>query len=268
MKAKLFLPLSIVTALGLLLSVESVFAEAIVARSYDIKNVSEVVVSGGGRVQITQGETESLRVEATQDVIDRVSVDLSGDKLTLGVKYSSKKSFSFFRLFYDHHDDNVLYVLQLKKLTYLGLSGASRATFSDWNGRNMDVHCSGAGEVNFANLKVDDLFIDLTGASNAHIQSVTANKAKFELSGAANVNIKKESQAKFLQVGASGASNFRGKLLTVAQADVGASGASNIELHTTELLKANASGASNIRYLGQPRLQSDASGASHVSSIN
>lgn len=267
MKAQTFLPLTILTAVALLLSIKSTYAEEMVARSYDIKNVSEVVVSGGGRIQIIQGETESLRVEATTDVIDRVSVDLSGNKLSLSVKGTSGKGFSLFDLF-SHHRDDALYILQLKQLTYLGLSGASRATLSNWNGKNMAINSSGAGEVNFANLKVDDLFVELTGASNAHLQSLTTTKLKFELSGAANVDIKSESQTKFLQVGASGASNFRGKLLTVAQADVGASGASNIELHATEFLKANASGASNIRYLGQPRLDSGASGASHVNSMN
>ncbi|GGY77204.1 DUF2807 domain-containing protein [Cellvibrio zantedeschiae] len=267
MKILRFSPFSILAFAVLLFSVEAAVADETLARSYDIKNVSEVVVGGGGRIRITQGDTETLRVEAEADVINRVSVDLSGNKLSLNVKRSSGKGFSLFD-FFSHQNDEVLYILQLKNLSYLGLSGASRATLSDWVGKNMAVNVSGAGEINFANLSVDDLFVELTGASNAHTQSLTANKIKFELSGAANANIKAQSQTKFLQVGASGASNFRGKLLTVTQADVGASGASNIELNVTEFLKANASGASNVRYLGQPKLQSDSSGASHVSSIN
>lgn len=268
MKTSSFSMVTGLMAFALFVSVESVHAEDIVAKAYDIKDVSELVVSGGGRVQIVQSDTESLRVEATQNVIDRVSVDLSGNKLTLSVKYSSKKGFSFFELFSNHHSDDVLYILQLKKLTYLGLSGASRATLSNWIGKNMAMNVSGAGEVTFSNLTLDDLFIELTGASNARVQSLVATKAKFQLSGAANAEFKSQGQTKFLQVDASGASNFWGKLLTVAQADVGASGASNIELHATEFLKANASGASNIRYLGQPKLQSDSSGASNIKSMN
>jgi len=266
MKTLTFLPISIFAAVALF-SIKSAYAEEMVAKSYDIKNVSEVVVSGGGRIQIVQGETESLRVEAAKDVIDRVSVDLSGNKLSLSVKRTSGKGFSLLNLF-SYRNDDALYILQIRQLNYLELSGASRATLSNWTGKNMAVKVSGAGEVNFANLKLDDLFVELTGASNAHIQSFAANKIKFELSGAANVDVKSASQTKFLQVGASGASNFRGKLVTVEQADIGASGASNIELHATEFLKANASGASNVHYLGQPKLQSDSSGASHINAIN
>jgi hypothetical protein len=267
MKVQLFPSLSVLAAMVLMFSMEAAHAEDMIAKAYDIKDVSELVVSGGGRVQILQGQTESLRVEATKDVMDRVRVDLSGGKLDLSVRHSAGKGFNFFDLF-KHRNDDVLYILQLKNINYLGLSGASRATIGNWVGGDMRVNVSGAGAANFTNLRVDDLFVELTGASNSQVQILAATKAKFELSGAANMEVKGASNTSFLKVGASGASNFKGKLLTAAQADIDASGASNIDLHATEFLKAGASGASNIRYLGQPKLDSNVSGASNVKPFN
>lgn len=258
--------MSKLTAIVMMTVVASVHADDRVAKSYDIKNVSEVIVNGGGRLELVQGDTETLRVEANKDVIERVVVDLSGEKLTLSIKNSSK-GFNFFHWF-DNNRDEATYILQLKKLTFLGVTGASNATLGNWHGKNLEVKASGAAEVTFANLAFDEFFMELSGASNARVQEFKIAKAKFELSGAANMDIKAAGQAKFLNVGASGASNFRGKLLSVAQADLNASGASNIELTATEFLKADASGASNIHYIGQPKLQSNASGASHVNSIS
>ncbi len=254
-----------ITLISLLMAAESTYAAETVARSYDIKNVSEVVVGDGGQIQITQGDSESLRVEAAADVIDKVKVDLSGNRLSLGIKRGSGNG-GLLNFFFNQ-SDKVHYILQVKSLKYLGLSGASHANLGNWKDKDMAVSVSGAGEANFASLSVEDLFVDLSGASNSNIQSVSAKKLKFELSGAANANIKGQSQATFLQVGCSGASNFRGKLLTVGQADANASGASNIEVNATEFLKAIASGASNVRYLGQPRLESNSSGASNINSI-
>jgi hypothetical protein len=255
-----------ITSIIIMMTIASVQANDLVAKSYDIENVSEVIVNGGGRLQLVQGETESLHVEANKDVIDRVVVDLSGEKLTLSIK-NSNKGFNFFHWF-DNNRDEATYILQLKKLKFLGVTGASHATLGSWRGKSLDVKASGAAEISFANIAFDELFIELSGASNARAQEFKVTKAKFELSGAANMDVKAAGQTKLLNVGASGASNFRGKLLTVAQADVNASGASNIELAVTEFLKADASGASNIRYIGQPKLQSNASGASHVNSIS
>lgn len=258
--------ISTLTAVVMTMTAASLQADDLVAKAYDINNVSEVIVNGGGRLQVVQGDTESLSVEANKEVMDRVVVDLSGDKLTLSVK-GSAKGFNFFHWF-DNNRDEATYILQLKKLEFLGVSGASHATLGSWSGKKLEVKASGAAEVTFNNLTLDDFFMELTGASNSRVQTFTVGKAKFELSGAANMDVKAAGQTKFLKVEASGASNFRGKLLSVVQADVDASGASNIELTATDFLKADASGASNIRYIGQPKLDSNASGASHVNAIN
>lgn len=255
------------TALAFSIIASDVYASDIVAKDYDIKNVNEVIVNGGGRLQLVQGDSETLRVEADKKIIDRVVVDLSDDKLTLSIRNGSGKDFNFFHWFDNNHEE-ATYILQLKNLHYLGVSGASHATLGSWRGKKLEVKGSGAAEITFANLTLEDFFIELTGASNARFQKLTADKVKVELSGAANLDVKAESQSKFLKVQASGASNFRGKPFTVTQADVDASGASNIDLNATEFLKASASGASNVRYLGQPKLQSNASGASHINSTN
>lgn len=267
MKTQLFAGLSALTAIALMLLVQAVQAEDLIAEAYDIKNVSELVVSGGGRVQIVQGPTETLRVEAVKEVMERVRVDLSGGKLDLSVKHSANKSFNLFDLFKQRNDD-VLYILQLKKLDYVGLSGASRASFGNWAGGNLTVNVSGAGVATFSNLKVNDLFIQLTGASNSQVQTLSATKVKLELSGAANMEVKAPGKTNVLIIDASGASNYHGKLLNAVQADIEASGASNIDIYATEFVQARASGASNIRYLGQPKLKSNATGASHIKAIS
>ncbi len=254
------------SALSIMLAAVSIHAAEIVAKSYDIKNVNEVVVTGGGRLELVQGDSESLRVEAEAEVMKRVVVDQSSSKLTLSVK-TIGKGFNLFHWF-DDNNDEVKYILQLKKLEYLGVSGASHATLGHWVGENIDVKASGAAEVTFNNLTLQDFVVELSGASNSRFQQLNTDKAKFKLSGAANLDVKATSQARFVKVDASGASNFRGKSLKAAQADVGASGASNIDVGATEFLKADASGASNIRYLGKPQLKSNASGASHIKAIN
>lgn len=217
-------------------------------------------------MQITQGDNESLRIEGKQETLNRVHVDQTGSKLTLTIK-NPVSGWNVFK-WLDGHNDEIHYILELKNLNRLDLAGACKATIGDWVGKNMAVYTSGASNAEFSKLNVDNFFMELSGAGNSHFQTFTANKAEFHLSGAANVNIKAASQAKFVQVDASGASNFRAKPLAVTQADIGASGASNIELQVSEFLKANASGASNIHYIGQPKLQSDSSGASHINSIN
>ncbi|RYY76884.1 MAG: hypothetical protein EOO52_05165 [Gammaproteobacteria bacterium] len=266
MKKQLVTPINICNVLLTTMLTFHAYAGEIVAKSYDISNVNEVIVHGGGRLEVVQSDSESLRVEADKEVIERVVIDQSGSKLTMSIK-NSGSGFNIFHWF-GNNQDEAKYVLRLKNLHYLGMYGASHATIGNWVGNELDVKASGASDITFANLKLQAFYVDLSGASNSRVQQLIVDKANFQLSGAANADVKAVSQAKQLKVGASGASNFRGKLLKVAQATVDASGASNIDVDATEFLDAEASGASNIHYLGQPQLKSNASGASHINKIN
>ncbi|MET0356007.1 MAG: DUF2807 domain-containing protein [Cellvibrio sp.] len=240
-------------------------ADEIVAKSYDIKNIDSVVVTGAGRMDLVQGDSESLRVEAEKEIMERVVVDQSGSKLTLSVK-NFGKGFSFFHWF-DNNNGEVKYILQVKNIKFIGASGASHVKTGNLTGKSLDLDASGASEIIFANLALEGFFVELSGASNLRFQQLNTEKAKFKLSGAANVDVKENSQAEFLKIGASGASNFRGKLFKVQKAEVGASGASNIDVYATEFLKADASGASNVKYLGSPKTDIDSSGASHINAV-
>ena len=265
MKTQSIIATTIISALLAIGVATCSYAEDIVAKSYDIKNVEEVIVHGGGHLELVQGDSESLRVEADREIMERVVVDQSGDKLTLNVKKSGNY-FNFFHWF-DNNNDEVKYILQLKNMHHLGLHGASQAKLGDWVGTKLNVKGSGAAEVTFANVTLQDFTVELSGASNSRFQQLIADRASFNLSGAANVDAKAAGQLKRLKVDASGASNFRCKLLKVSEADIDASGASNIDLNVTDFLRAGASGASSIRYLGQPKLKNNVSGASHVNAI-
>ncbi|MES2824070.1 MAG: DUF2807 domain-containing protein [Pseudomonadota bacterium] len=250
------------TALMLVATVDAkdANAKAIVAQSYPVSSVLEVNAGGGIEVDIIQGDSESLRVETTPETMKRVKVDLTGHKLTLGLK---NDSFDFFNWF-SYSSDHVKFILHIKRLSLLDFSGAVQANVSNFRGETLVLKSSGAAQMYFSDLRVNDLDIESSGAANTEIQTLNSQKINVELSGASNVHLRKSGTAGQFTVEASGASNFHGKSLTVVEADARASGASNIEVRAMETLKANASGASTIDYYGSAKVSSDASGASHI----
>lgn len=230
-----------------------------VAKTYPVKDFTEFVSGGNTKVEISQDGTEYLRVEADAEVMKRVKVDQSGNRVSVWVKSDS----NFFNWF-GHSNDPVRIILRVKELEYLEISGGAHATLGQFQGDKFHVNVSGAGNVNFASLNTKELRMDLSGAANVRIKSVNSQTQDFDLSGASDLEIQSASNTQELDVGASGASNFRAKKLTAKQAHLEASGASHVEAAVTETLDANASGASSVDYYGSPKAKTDASGASHV----
>jgi hypothetical protein len=249
---------ALVMTVMVLLGAPAALAET-VAKTYPVKGFSEFVSGGNTSVEISQDGTEYLRVEADVEVMKRVKVDQSGNRVSVWVKSDG----NFFNWF-GNSNDPVRIILRVKQLEYLEISGGARATAGDLQGEKFQLNVSGAGKVNFAALNAKLLKMELSGAANVRINSVNSQAQTFGMSGASNVDIQSASNTQELEVGASGASNFRARNLTAKEANLGASGASHIEVTVTETLDANASGASSVDYYGNPKAKTDTSGASHV----
>lgn len=212
------LPLQIFT-LSLALLAPWSLADSRVAQEYPVKDFNEVYVGGDAHLEITQGNDEYLRVEASADVMKRVKVDLDGKKLRLSVKGDGL--FSWF----GGGNDEVHVVLRVKDLRYLDISGAANAHIGDLKTAKFGLDASGASNVELIGLDADSLDFDFSGASNGHLNRINVANQNYDLSGASNLDIKAPSRAKFVDLDASGASNFRGQLLTTAKAKAEASGA-------------------------------------------
>jgi hypothetical protein len=235
-------------------------AEPIIAQSYPITSLQELSAGDGVNLVITQGETESLRVETTAEVMKRVKVDLTNHRLTLAVKNEGGS----FTHWFGTHNDKVKFFLQVKRINVLDLSGAASATMGSYRGEKLEVKLSGAAEMYFNDLQVTDIGFELSGAADAEIKILNSQKANVNLSGASNFEVEKSGTVNELIVVASGASNYESEPLSVNHADVQASGASNIEIRATETLKAGATGSSNIDHYGSAKVTANANGASEI----
>jgi len=238
------------------------FAQAAewIAQEYPVKNVNEIHVGGGAVIEITQSDSEYLRVEADPEVMKRVSVDLTGGRLTLGVKSKSGGLFKWF----NSDNDKLRFVVRVKALKLLELSGAAHAAVAPLNQPNFVFEASGASHAVFDGLEGKVVVIDLSGASHAVVERIHVAQQTYGLSGAANLTINQESSADQTKANVSGASNLHAKPLKSKSVDVEASGASNIDISAIDTITAEATGASNINYYGKPAAKTEASGAGHV----
>ncbi|RZA09648.1 MAG: DUF2807 domain-containing protein [Moraxellaceae bacterium] len=241
-------------------------SDELIAKSYEIKDVREVVADGGVKLKITQGSTESLRVQAEASLMDQVSVDLTGQRLTLHIKNKPARVFDFLR-WIDSRDDEITFILQVKTLNHIETSGAVETTLGDFDSEMLKISLSGASDLTTKKINVGNLSLTLSGASEFDVDELIANTISADVSGSSNFEVNDSGESQSAQIRASGASEFQGKSLKVTTADVEASGASNIEIHAVDVLSGGASGASNIHYIGQPRSTLTATGAAEINAI-
>jgi hypothetical protein len=199
----------------------------------DVRDFQEVSLSGVGTLVITQGETESLTIEAEPRVLERIETDVRNGRLIIRPDRSFETR------------EPITYVLGVREL----------------NG----IELAGAGRVEVAQLTTDQLRIDGSGAGAIVIDNLTANT--LDATAAGNVQVELGGAVDSQTVTVSDAASYAAANLASRLASVTASGASQVIVNVSESLDARVSGAARVEYIGDPAVTQDVSAAGSLTKV-
>jgi len=148
----------------------------------EVSDFDRVTLAGFGQLVITQGDQESLAIEAPQDMLGRIETKVEDGRLSIEFK----------RTWMDWIDDvltvglsgkPVRYTLTVKRLSDLLIMGAARVQITGLKAEQLAVDLRGTGEIRIASLDAERLDVRLPGAGavratgRATEQTITINGA-------------------------------------------------------------------------------------------
>ncbi|PTQ95637.1 putative autotransporter adhesin-like protein [Mucilaginibacter yixingensis] len=173
---------------------------------------------------ITQGGTESVKVDASPKVIDNIITEVRDGELRIYMK----KGFHWDNFF--NHGKMIIYI------SVRNISGISM---------------SGAGDVSFkSGLKADRLALNISGSGDFDGR-VDVNLLTTQISGSGDIQLR--GRATNCSVKTSGSGDFDGRDLSTASANVSTSGSGDVSIRVSENLMAHSSGSGDIHYAGSPK---------------
>ncbi|MDX5481585.1 MAG: DUF2807 domain-containing protein [Hymenobacteraceae bacterium] len=198
-----------------------------------VSNFRGINVSGGFAVEITQGNTEGLRLEAEENLLDNIKAEVRNGVLHI---YNDKSLTS---------TKGMKAYITVRELSKVDISGGVRVTGnSTFKTNAMDIDMSGGSKITLA-VDTKELRADLSGASKVELKGKAGN----------------------LVMDMSGASNVDAAELEASRVKVAASGASKVRVFAKEALDIDASGASVVYYKGSPSITSETSAAARISRL-
>jgi len=234
-------------------------ADDVVEQSYTIKDVLEVHASSGIKLELTQGDTESLNLKAPAKVFKQIHVDQTDHKLSLKIDTN---------IFHLSGKEQIVFTLKVKNLQLLDLSGGVEANIGKLTLDKLIIKSSGGSEAEFANLQVKDLNIDTSGGAEVNLGTIKSEKVNLVLSGGSELDVKSSGSTNSLTINTGGGSECKAEKLSSETAEVVAGGASEIQVRASKTLKVTAGGASSVDYYGKPTVNSNVGGASDLSAKN
>jgi hypothetical protein len=207
----------------------------VVTETYNVSDFSEIRLDGAGQLVVTQGSSESLEIQAEDNVLDNLTVEVQGDTLVLGFKERSWRN----RIIPTR---TIVYTLSVVDLTSIEINGAADLSLPSLETSSLSVEISGAGNIEIDELRADALSVNLSGAGS------------IEISGEVN------SQTIVIE----GTGNYQAEDLKSQKASIEISGLGNGQVWVEDSLDVTISGGGSVEYFGSPSVTQDVSGLGDI----
>lgn len=226
-----FITIASCVALAVAVTGCTVGSGEIVTETRSVEGFDEIDLRGTGEVRVTVDGTESLTIEAEDNIIDRLTSEVSGSTLILSTDRPIRPT------------EDIIYTV-----TMASLEG---------------IEISGSGAIEVSEFSTDDFAVDVSGSGAASVSDVSAETVFARISGSGAVGI--TGDADELDLSISGSGSFDGERLSVDTGDVDISGSGSATVNVSEILDVSVSGSGNVEYLGNPSVSVDSSGSGNVS---
>ena len=210
----------------------------VITEPRSVGNFKRVSLSGSGQLIITQGNEESLTIEAEDNIMPRIKTEVKGETLSLGYERDSwwKRV---------RPTRPITFKLEVIDITEAKLSGSGTIKASNVKTKDLEIDISGSGNVVSDRLAAEGLVVNLSGSG------------KFTLSG----RVKKQ------EIRISGSGKYHAPELESQTVRVRISGSGKAVVRARQILDVKISGSAKVGYYGNPRLTTDISGSGSVESL-
>jgi hypothetical protein len=209
----------------------------VITQTRTVSTFDSIEISYPAHVIVSQGSSESVKIEADDNVLPGLKTEVRGDTLQI-----------FYRVENGNHvrpSKPVKITIVVKELK--------------------DVNFDGSGELTIDRLETEDLNISASGAGNLELNEIAVKNLSVTLSGAGNVSASGE--ADNLDLIISGVGKFDGKDLHSQVANANLSGVGSATLWVDGELDAEISGAGSVNYYGSAEVTKQVSGIGGVNHV-
>jgi hypothetical protein len=213
-------------------------SNVIISENREVSGFSAIDFSTFGKVNIMQGDTESLNISGPDNIVPRIKTSVKNGTLVietegnLNIAPSGKLN-------------PLIFTIVVKNLNSLDVSGLGDVQIETLSTPNLTIDMSGAGKVVQNQITTDELVIDLSGLGGIDITG-QATQATIDISGAGSVNAPD---------------------LKIQNANVNISGLGSATLWVTDELSGEISGGGSVSYYGNPQANTSSTGLGSFKSL-
>jgi hypothetical protein len=221
-----------------------------------VSNFTGVELGTPGTMDVSLGSSESLRIEADDNLLQYIQTDVSGGRLVIktrqGITLQPVRP--------------IKYHLTVLRLNSLGISSSGDITVPDLKSDDFSITISSSGNLTMKQLDCSSLRVQISSSGDTSISALNAKSISVNISSSGNLDIVGGNVPKqTITISSSG--EYRARDLASENADVSLSSSGEATLRVSAVLSGRLSSSGNINYIGSPKVNVSTSSSGRAKQI-
>ncbi len=228
----------------------------VVEETRDVSGISGLELATLGNLFIEIGDTESLRIEAEDNLMEYLETEVRSGRLIIRTR----------------GDVNLLptqpvnYYLTVTGLETIVISSSGNIQAPDLAAQRFSITVSSSGNLDMGGLVADRLTVVISSSGNVTMGELEADTLDVNLSSSGNLDIS-SGQVDLQNVTISSSGNYTAQNLESSEAEARLDSNGNATIWVRDHLKAVLNSSGNLRYRGDPTVDATTNSSGEVRKI-
>jgi hypothetical protein len=213
----------------------------VVEETRSVNGVSGVELALPGTLHITMGNSESLRIEADDNLMEYIQTNVRVGRLVI----ESRQGINL------RPTRPINYYLTVKELGSLVTSSDGNIETDDLQSSSFSITISSSGNVSVSGLDCTSLRVKVSSSGNVKVSELAADSISVDISSSGNLDIQKgKVQQQDINISSSG--EYRARDLESVSANVVLTSSGEATIRVSDRLTGRLTSSGNINYIGSP----------------
>ncbi len=203
----------------------------------NLPSFTAVKLSMAAKVYLSQGNPQSVRIEADKGVLEFIETEVKENTLVIRNKEGHWRNM-----------EDVKIYITVPEISHIGLSGSG------------DIISQTA-------IRSGDMGINVSGSGNVKISMLEASSIGVTVTGSGSVMLAGNNDQARLEATITGSGNLKAEDLNVADGNINVTGSGSARVSVLKTLETNITGSGNVQYKGNPTVNAHSTGSGRTQSL-
>jgi hypothetical protein len=214
---------------------------SVIEEKRSVSNISSVELAMQGTLSVELGSTESLRIEAEDNLLEYIETPVSAGKLTI----ESQRGINL------QNTEPINYFLTVTGLDSIRISSSGDIQAPDLQAERFSATITSSGNLSMGNLECTSFTVEISSSGNLTMAILMAETINVRISSSGNVEIA-GGQVQEQDITISSSGEYRAEDLASAEAQVTLTSGGSVTVRVSDQLSGRLSSSGNLYYIGNP----------------